>query len=125
MTHTISLVVVHKGVEIVIIRVGSPISRSSVWLVKRVDRAIIDHVAPIVTSSADLEVAYLVSVSPSTAEITLGLQTMMGSVARSRLLTGGAAIHGAEESMVTCISANVALSGGGAGAGVLNQDTGG
>ena len=81
--------------------------------------------ARIVASSADPEVAYLVSVSPSMTEITLGLQTMMGSVTRSRLPTGGAVVHGAEESMVTCIQTNVALGGRRAGAGVLNQDMGG
>ena len=80
--------------------------------------------ARIVASSTDPEVAYLVGVSPSMTEITLGLQTMMGSVTRSRLLTGGAAVHGAEESMVTCIRTNVALGGGGTGVGVLDEDPG-
>ena len=88
-------------------------------------RAVIDHVARVVASSTDPEVAYLICVSPPTTEITLGLQTMMGSVTRGSFLTRGAAIHGAEESMVTCIRTNVALGGRGAGAGVLDQDTGG
>ena len=78
----------------------------------------------IVASSTDPEVAYLVSVSPSTTEITLGLQTMMGSVARSHLLAGGAAIHGAGEPMVTCIRTNVALGGRRAGVRLLDEDSG-
>ena len=125
MTHTIALVVIHKGVEIVIIRVGSPISRPGVWLVKRIDRAVIDHMAWVIAPPADSEIAYLVSVSPSTTEITLGLQTMMGSVTQGHLLTGGAVIHGAKEPMVTEICTNIALGGGGAGTRGLYEDPGG
>ena len=124
-THTISLVVIHKGVEVVVIQVGPPISRSNIWLVKWVDRAVIDHVAWVVASSTDPKIAFLIGVSPSTTEITLGLQTMMGSVTGSCFLTGGAAIHGAEEPMVTEIRTNVALSGRRAGTGVLHKDSGG
>ena len=124
-THTISLVVIHKGVEVFVVRVSSPISRSSVGLVKRVDRAVIDHVAWVIASSADPKIAHLVSMSPPTTEITLGLQPMMDSVTGSRFLTGGAAIHGAEKPMVTEIHTNIALGGRGAGTRVLYKDSGG
>ena len=79
----------------------------------------------VIASPADPEIAYLVGVSPPMTEITLGLQTMMGSVTRGRLLTGGAVIHGAEKPMVTCIHTNVALGGRGAGTRLLDEDSGG
>ena len=81
--------------------------------------------ARVIAPPADPEIAYLVGVSPSTTEITLGLQTMMGSMTRGRLLTGGAAIHGAEKPMVTCTCTNVALGGRGAGMRALDEDLGG
>ena len=62
--------------------------------------------------------------SPSKTDITLGFQTMMGSVTRCHFLTGRAGIHGAEEPIVTKICTNVALGGGRAGAGVLDEDLG-
>ena len=80
--------------------------------------------ARIVASSTDPEVAYLVGVSPSMTEITLGLQTMMGSVTGGRLLAGGAPVHGTGEPMVTSIRANVALGGGRAGTRLLDEDAG-
>ena len=80
--------------------------------------------ARVVTSSADPKIAYFVGVSPSMTEITLGRQTMMGSMSGGRLLTGGAVVHGAEEPMVTKIHTNVALGGGGAGTGLLDKDMG-
>ena len=125
LTHTISLVVIHKGVEVIVVRVSSPISQSSIGLVKWVDRAVIDHVAWVIASSADPKIAHLISMSPPTTEITLGLQTMMGSVTGSRFLTDGAAIHGAEEPMVTEIRTNIAPGGRGAGTRVLYEDLGG
>ena len=83
-THTISLVVIHEGVEVVIVRVGPPISVVSFQLGKRVDWAVIDHMSGGVTSSTDLKIAYLVRMSPLVTEITLGLQTMMCSVSWCR-----------------------------------------
>ena len=124
-THIISLVVIHKGVEVFVVRVGSPISRLSIGLVKRVDRAVIDHVAWVIASTTDPKIAHLVSMSPPTTEITLGLQTMMGSMTGSCFLTGGAVIHGAEKPMVTKIRTNIALGGRGTGTRVLYKDSGG
>ena len=60
LTHTISLVVIHKGVEVIIVGIGSPISIASFWLGKRVDWAVIDHMPQSVTSSADLKIANLI-----------------------------------------------------------------
>ena len=79
----------------------------------------------VIAPSADPEIAYLVGVSPPTTEITLGLQTMMGSVTGGHLLTGGAAIHGAEKPMMTEIRTNIAPGGRGAGTRVLYKDSGG
>ena len=79
--------------------------------------------AQVVASSTDSEVAYLVGVSPSMTEITLGLQTMMGSMTGGCLLTGGASIQGAREPMMTSIRTNVALSRGGAGMRLLDEDS--
>ena len=81
--------------------------------------------ARVIAPPADPEIAYLVGVSPFTTEITLRLQTMMGSVTRGHLLTGGAAIHGAEKPMVTCICTSVAPGGRGAGTRALDEDSGG
>ena len=78
----------------------------------------------VVAPSTGPEVAYFVGVSPPMTEITLGLQTMMGSVTGGRLLAGGAAIHGTGEPMVTSIRTNVALGGGRVGKGLLDEDAG-
>ena len=59
-THTISLVVIHKGVEVIIIRIDSPISVASFWLGKWVDWAVINHVPWGVTSTADPKIANLI-----------------------------------------------------------------
>ena len=86
-THTIFLVVIHKGIEVIVVRIGSPISVMSFWLGKWVDWtvidwAVIDHMSQGVTSSTDLKIAYLIQVSPSVTEITLGHQTMMCGMAQ-------------------------------------------
>ena len=74
---TISLVVIHKGIEVIVIWIGSPISASSVWLGKQIDQAVIDHVPQGIASSADPKIANFIRMSPSVTEITLGCQTMM------------------------------------------------
>ena len=118
-------VIIHKGVEVIVVQVGSPISRSSIGLGKQVDRTVIDHMSGGVASSTASKVANLVSMSPSMTDVTLGHQTMMGSMTGGCLLTGRAMVHGAEEPMVTKIRTNVALSGGGAGVRMLYEDSGG
>ena len=40
---TISLVVIHKGIEVIVVWIGSPISALSVWLGKQIDQAVINH----------------------------------------------------------------------------------
>ena len=122
MTHTISLVVIHKGVEVVVVQIGSPISELSIGLGKWVDRAVIDHVSWGIASSTDPKVTNLISMSPPITDITLDCQTMMGSMTRRCFLTGRAEIHGTEEPMVTEIHTNVAVGGGGAGARMLDKD---
>ena len=92
---------------------------------KRVDRTVIDHMSGGIASSTVSKVANFVSMSPSMTDITLGCQTMMGSVTGGCLLAGRAAVHGAEEPMVTEIHTNVTLGGGRAGARVLYEDSGG
>ena len=82
LTHTTSLVVIHKGVEVIVVRVGASISVVNVWLGKWVDWTVIDHMSQGVASSTDPKIAYLVRMSPPVTEITLGLQTMMCSVTR-------------------------------------------
>ena len=76
---------------------------------RRVDWTVIDHVPGGVASSTDLKVAYLVRVSPSVTEITLGLQTMMCSMTRRGFPTSGTGVQGAGESVVTKIRAAVTL----------------
>ena len=83
--HTIPLVIIYKGVEVVVIGVSSPISAASVWLGKWIDWAVIDHMPRDVASSTDLKVADVVRMSPSMTKITLGCQTMMCRVAWSCL----------------------------------------
>ena len=92
LTHTTSLVVIHKGVEIIVVRIGSPISVASLWLGKRVDWTIIDHMSRGVASSTGPKIAYLIRMSPSMTEITLGHQTMMCGVTRCRFPTGGTGV---------------------------------
>ena len=101
MIRTILLVVIYKGVEVVVIRVSSSISVANIWLGKRVDWAVIDHMPWGVASSTDSKVANVVRVSPSTTEITLGLQTMMCRVTGCRFSTGRTDVHQAEEPVVT------------------------
>ena len=57
MTHLTFLVVIHKGVEIVIVGVGPIISAVSVRLGKRMDWAVINHMSLGIASPADLKVA--------------------------------------------------------------------
>ena len=122
MTHTISLVVIHKGVEVVVVRVGPPISVASFWLGKRVDWAVIDHMSWGITPSTDPKVAYLVRVSPSMTEITLGLQAMMCSMAWHCFPTSGTGVQGTGEPVVTEIRATVALGIRGVGMRILDED---
>ena len=117
-----SLVVIHKGIEVVIIRVGPIVSALSIWLGKGVNWTVIDHMSQGVTSSTDSKVANIVRVSPSVTEITLGRQTMMCSMAQCWFPAGRTDVHGAGKPVVTEIWANVATSGGGAGARMLDKD---
>ena len=118
-----SLVVIHKGVEVIIIGVSPAISALSVRLDKQIDWAVIDHMFLGVASSTDSKVTDFVRVSPSMTETTLGFQTMMCSMAQGGLLAGWAGVHWAEEAMVTEIRANVTEGIGGRGAGALDQDS--
>ena len=101
MIHTISLVVIHKGVEVIIVRVISSISVVSVRLVKWVDWAVIDHMSQGIASSTDPKIADIIGVSPSMTEITLGLQTMMCDVTRCCFSAGGTGVHWAGEPVMT------------------------
>ena len=74
---TNSLVVVHKGVEVVVIGISSSISIASFQLGKRIDWAVIDHMPHGIAPSANPKIANFIQVSPSMTEITLGHQTMM------------------------------------------------
>ena len=103
LTHTIPLVVIHKGVEVIIIRIGSPINIASFRLGKWIDWAVIDHMPWGIASPTDLKVADLVGVSPFMTEITLGLQTMMCRMTGHRFSTDRTGVHGAEEPMMTKI----------------------
>ena len=104
-----SLVVIHKGVEVVVVGISSFISVMSFWLGKQVDWAVIDHMSWGVASSTDPKVANVIRMSPSETEITLGRQTMMCCMTMHCLSTGRAGVHGAEEAMMTEIRANVAM----------------
>ena len=123
MTHTTSLVVIHQGVEIIVVRIGSPISVASLWLGKRIDWTVIDHMSQGVASSTDPKIAYLIRMSPSMTEITLGRQTMMCGVTRCRFPTGRTGVQGAGEPVVTEIRAMVTLGVGGVRARVLDEDS--
>ena len=122
MTHTISLVVIHKGVEIIVIRVGPPISVVNSRLGRRVDWTVINHMSWGVISSTNLKIAYLISVSPSVTEITLGRQTMMCSMARHWFPTSRTSVQGAGEPVVTEIRAMITLDVGRVRVGVLNEN---
>ena len=88
LTHIISLIVIHKGVEVIVVGVGPPISIVSFWLGKQVDWTVIDHMSWGVTSSTNPKIAYFVQVSPLVTEITLGRQTIMCGMAQCRFPTG-------------------------------------
>ena len=88
--HSISLVVIHKGVEVIIIQVGFPISAVSIRLGKWVDWAVIDHMSQGITSSTDPKIADVVRMSPSMTEIALGHQTIMCRMTRHSLSTSRA-----------------------------------
>ena len=75
-----------------------------------------------IASSTDPKIANFIRMSPSMTEITLGCQIMMCHVTWCQFPAGRADIHGAGESMVTEIRANVTLGIGGAGARVLDKD---
>ena len=112
------------GVEVVVVRVSSSISVMNVWLGKRIDWAVIDHMPQGVTSPTDPKVANIVGMSPSMTEITLGLQTMMCCMTRCHFSAGRTDVHRAEEPVVTKIRANVALDVGGGGVRALDEDSG-
>ena len=112
---TISLVVIHKGVEVIIVRIGPSISAASIQLGEWIDWTVINHMPWDVASSTDPKIADIVGMSSSMTEITLGLQTMMCCVARHRLPAGGTDIHWAEEPVMTEIQTNIALDVGRAG----------
>ena len=96
---------------------------ASVQRGKGVDWAVIDHMPQGITSSTDPKVANVVGMSPSMTEITLGFQTMMCRMAWRCFSAGRTNMHGAEESVMTKIQANITTGAGGAGAGVLDQDS--
>ena len=79
-TYLILSVVIHQGVEIVVIGVSPIVSVSSVRLGKGVDWAVIDHMSQGVASPADPKIADVIRVSPLRTEITLDHQTMMCSM---------------------------------------------
>ena len=79
-TFQILSVVIHKGVEVIVIGVGPIVSALSMWLGKGIDWAVINHMSQGVTSSTDPKIADVIRVSPSVTEITLGRQTMMCSM---------------------------------------------
>ena len=99
----ISLVVIHKGVEVVVIGIGPPISVTSFRLGKQIDWAVIDHMSQGIASSTDLKVANFVKMSPSMTEITLGLQTMMHCMTGCHFAAGRTGVHGTREPMMTKI----------------------
>ena len=96
----------------------------SVWLGKRIDWAVINHMPQGVTSSTDLKIADVIGMSPSMTEITLGHQTMMCCMTWHGLSTDRTNVHQAEEPMMTEIRANVATGVGGGRARALDQDPG-
>ena len=122
-TCTTSLVVIHQGVEVIVIRVGASISVASFWLGKWVDWTVINHMSRGVASSTDLKVAYLIRMSPPVTEITLGFQTMMCDVTRRRFPAGRTGIQGAGEPVMTEIRAMVTLGVGGVRVRVLDENS--
>ena len=95
----------------------------NIWLGKRIDWAVINHMPRDVASSTDLKVANVIGVSISMAEITLGLQTMMCHMTGCCLSANGTGAHRAEEPVMTEIQANVTLGVGGGGARALDEDS--
>ena len=87
-THTISLVIIHKGIEVVILGVCSIIGVMSVRLGKWVDWTVINHMSQGVTSFTDPKIAYFIRMSPLMAEIILCCQTMMCGMTWHRFPTG-------------------------------------
>ena len=120
----ISLVVIHKGIEVVVVQVGSLISAVSVWLGKQIDWAIINHMPWGVASSTDLKIADIIRMSPSKTEITLGCQTMMYCMTGHSLSAGRTDVHRAKEPMVTKIQANVTAGVWEGRMQMLDQDSG-
>ena len=101
MTCSTSLVVIHKGIEVVVVRVSPTVSTSSHWLGKQINWAVIDHMSWGIASSTDLKIADIVGMSPLKTETTLGHQTIMCCVTRCHFPTGRTGVHGAEEAMMT------------------------
>ena len=73
----------------------------------------------------DLKIADIIRMSPLTTEITLGHQTMMGSMTWDCLTIGRTGVERAFHAMVTKIRAKIAVGGGSGWHGVVYQDSGG
>ena len=101
-THTISLVIIHKGVEVIIVQVGSPISAVNIRLGKWIYWAIINHMPQGVTSSTDLKIADICHWNaPIYDRDHIGCQTMMCRMTQHSLSTGRTDVHQAEEPVMT------------------------
>ena len=72
-------------------------------------------------STTDPKIADIVGMSPLMTEITLGHQTMMGSMTWGCLMTGGTGVKGAFHAMMTEIQTNVTVGGGSEWKGVVHQ----
>ena len=75
-----------------------------------------------IAPSTDLKIADVIRMSPSMTEITLGHQTMMGSMTWGCLVTGRTGVEGAFHAMVTEIRTNITAGGGGGWHEVVYQD---
>ena len=75
-----------------------------------------------ITPPTDLKIADIIRMSPLMTEITLGRQTMMGSMTQGHLTTGRTGVERAFCVMVTKIRTNVAVGGGDGWYGVVYQD---
>ena len=74
------------------------------------------------TQDTGLKIADIIGMFPSITEITLHHQTMMSSMARGCLMTGGTGVEQTFCAMVTEIQTIVAKGGRGRGKGIVNQD---
>ena len=75
-----------------------------------------------ITPTTDPKIADVVGMSPLMTEITLGHQTMMSSVSRCCLVTGGTSVEQAFHAMMTEIQAIVTVGGGGKWSKIAHQD---